>query len=173
MKNINHLKRIRFDSENRVDYAGYCLFLVGVLVFVLSVYSNMQTQKQIANIGEKISHFQNINTSKKRSRNDFVDPEREALANKISKQASYPWNAFFSTLESIHTSQVSLMSIVPSFEKKEVFVSAEAEDIHQMLKYIKLFERENNIERVELLNQALITDDQEGRISFSIKVKLL
>jgi hypothetical protein len=173
MKSKSYLKHIHFDSARRFDSFGFFLLVIGLLVLGISISNNLQHIGLLAKANAEINNIQDRTVNKKVNKVVIDDPQKIELIDKIKKQISYPWELFFSTLETIHTSEISLMSIQPNIDKKEVLISAEATNTHQMLEYIRVLETQKSIDHVELLSQEAVADNQQERLNFVMMVKLL
>lgn len=173
MTHQSYLKRIYFDSVKTMDYLGYFLLAAGLIVLGLSINNSWQTANQLAKTSTAIDEIQKLDGLKQTGEVVESDPDKLAITERIRRQNNYPWELLFSTLEMTHTSNVSLMAIQPSIDKREVLISAETANTHLMLNYIRELEKKKNIDHVELLSQEIIADNQQERLSFLIMIKLI
>ncbi|NOU25008.1 MAG: hypothetical protein HOO90_05680 [Methylotenera sp.] len=173
MKLNSHLKKIHFDSVRSADYLGILSLFFGLAVFGFAGYQNLQTAKTLTKIKSEISNIQLEVIPKPIKKTTNEDIQSAGILEKIQKQLDYPWEKLFSTLELVHTNNISLMTIQPNMEKKEVLISAEAANTHEMLEYIHALGAQQNIEHVELLSQEIMTSNQKEGIDFLMMVKML
>lgn len=169
----DHMKPIYFDSERRVDYQGYFLFIVGLIAFWLALYGGWQTSKLITKTNVELNHIKSLTISKPPHKVDSDDPERKEIVGKILKEINYPWDKLFSSLEAIHTSDISLMVIQPNIDNKEVLIYAEAISEHLMFEYVRVLGRQKGIDHVELLSHEAGTVTSQEKVNFSIMIKLV
>ena len=171
MRSKSHLNTIRFDTK-RMDYLGFVLLIIGLMLLGFAIDSNIQASSLLAKLNARIANTQNQTMTKKVRSDGSDDQEKIEITNKIKKQIGYPWELLFSTLEATHTSNITLMAIQPSIDKKEVLISAETENVHLMLDYIRDLAKQKSIDRVELLSQGP-SDDKQDRLNFLIMIKLI
>ena len=171
MHSKNHLNTIRFDTK-RVDYLGFLLLIIGLMLLGFAIYSTLQVSSLLAKSNARIADVQNHTITKRVGSVGNDDQEKIEITNKIKKQIGYPWELLFSTLEATYTSNITLMAIQPSIDKKEVLISAETANAHLMLDYIRELAKQKSINRVELLSQGP-SDDKSERLNFLILIKLI
>ena len=172
MKFNSHLKRIQFDSTAGSNYLGIFLLIVGLITFGVGLRNNVlslslmnKTNQAIAVLHEKLD----TKVDKK-----FVveDAQSTEIYRKIKEQKEYPWEILFLTLEAEYTNKISLMAIQPNMEKKEVLISAEATNLHEMFDYVRKLSAQKTIGRVELQNHEFLADSEQQRVGFLMTVKL-
>lgn len=171
MKSPSHLNKIRFDTKSNVFWS-YLLLLLGVAILAIVSYRFFLDLRQSLSIDRNIEAIQNQLALKKPTKDTSDNPEQLDIITKIKNQHHYPWAELFATLESVHSSHISLMAIQPNIEKREILISAEAPDIHQMLSYTRALGLQQIVEHVELQNQETIVENQHEKISFLVMVQL-
>lgn len=169
---INYLKRIHFDSTRQSKNLGFFLVVVGSMILAFAIHSNLRISAQLKEINQQIDTMNSRLATKRTDRTVAASPEAMKIIETIRSQINYPWSLLLSTLEAINTKEVHLLSIQPNIDKKQVLISAEATDIHQMLEYIHSLETQHGVEHVELLNQIMTDDNQHESLNFSIMMKL-
>lgn len=80
-------------------------------------------------------------------------PEQKQKYEEINKKFNFPWNKIFSILENVSIREVSLLSIQPTITQHQVLLTAQAENVHQMLEYVKALGLQEGVNRIELLRQ--------------------
>ena len=184
MKNISltmisnkKLRRIDLDSVKHADYFGISMVALGLITLGFSIVQSLQTAKYLAKANAEVSRNQAlVNLNESNIKDIKVDPAQLEIIGKIEKQIKYPWEMFFSSLEATHTSHISLLSIQPNIDKKEALITAEAENVHEMLEFIRVLNVNKSFSHVELLSQEAIVEpqqtNQQDRISFLVMVNL-
>lgn len=172
------LRRIDLDTVKHADYFGVFMVTIGLLALGVAVVQNLQRAKNIAKVNAEVKHIQaQVNLNHSKNKVVKANPEQLEVIAKIEKQINYPWETFFSTLESTHTNHISLLSIQPNVDKKEALITAEAENIHEMLDFIRVLNGNKSFDHVELLSQEAIIEpqqtNQQDRVSFLVLVKLI
>ena len=169
--------RINLDTVKHTDYSGIFLVILGLILFAATLTFFIHTGNRISNINNQLNrnHAQ-VSLKQSNHQSTKVDPEKLAIISKIEQQIHYPWEPFFSALEATHTRHISLLSVQPNMDKKEALILAEAENIHEMLEFVRTLNATQGFDHVELLNQEAIVEpqqtNQKDRVSFTIKIKL-
>ncbi|NOU26021.1 MAG: hypothetical protein HOO90_10870 [Methylotenera sp.] len=168
---------INLGTVKHTDYPGIVVIILGLTLFAAALTLFIVKENRISNITNQMNRNQaQISLKKANQQTTKVDPEKLEIINKIERQIHYPWESLFTSLEATHTRHISLLSIQPNMDKNEVLISAEAENIHEMLAFVRTLNATQGFDHVELLYQEAIAEaqqtNQQERVSFTVMIKL-
>lgn len=79
-----------------------------------------------------------------------------------------PWQALFTTLESLASDDIALLSLTPDARKRQLRLTAEARDLGAMLAYHRKLEGTAALRDVSLVNHELAEQVQGRPVRFSL-----
>lgn len=87
---------------------------------------------------------------------------------RILDQLNLPWGGLFATLESLHGSDVALLSIAPDARNGNLRISGEARNLGAMLDYHRRLDESPGIRDVSLVSHEIVEQVPERPVRFSL-----
>lgn len=103
-----------------------------------------------------------------------VRGSREALAQEVRRvneaalRLTIPWEELFRAVESAADKRVALLALQPNFQKRELKISAEAEDFGAIRRYIEQLESGSALAEVRLVSHEVVTQPSATAIRFEL-----
>jgi hypothetical protein len=150
---MSNLRILNFDYEKNAIRLGVSLFVFGLVFFVYAVFINLEAQSYLLRIKGEVQSAEEKSAKERGHVVERYSPEQKQKYEEINKKFNFPWNKIFSILENVSIREVSLLSIQPTITQHQVLLTAQAENVHQMLEYVKALGLQEGVNRIELLRQ--------------------
>ncbi|MGZ5857037.1 MAG: hypothetical protein ACXWJK_07330, partial [Burkholderiaceae bacterium] len=131
------MRRLELDFIKRPSPLRYVGFILMLVVLMLSAYLVHVYFKRTAELASWEARWHSLENAQKRTAATVPQqgPEWERmqtelkLANQVIGHLATPWGSLFHGIESSMDGQVSLLSIEPDTEKRELRITAEAKNL--------------------------------------------
>lgn len=141
---------------------GFILLATGVVVagYLTQIY--LKRTAELEGWGgkyrslQKAQHKQLDSSTAKTAEWEHLQAELKA-ANRVIAQLALPWDALFREVEASVDEQVTLLSVEPDTEKRELRIIAEAENLDSMLEYAR------RVRAIALFKDAYVVSHQIQR----------
>lgn len=112
------------------------------------------------------------NEAKPRAVNTPEEQERVKselrFANRVIEKLDTPWDAMFGAVESAFSEQVTLLSVEPDTERREVRLLAEAKDLTAMLDYVQQVRESPVLKNGYLVDHQINLQDPQRPVRFTV-----
>lgn len=93
------------------------------------------------------------------------------VANQVIARLSLPWDALFREVEASVDDQVTLLSVEPDTEKRELRIMAEAKDLAAMLEYVKRFHAITLFKDAYVVSHQIQQQDPQKPVRFTVNAQ--
>lgn len=151
--------------------AGLLMFLVAVGIACWSGWHYLQLQQKV-DIWQ--ADWQRLDRSEVQPRavNTPEDQERVKselrFASRVIEKLDTPWDALFGAVEAAFNEQVTLLSVEPDTERREVRLLAEAKDMEAMLDYVLQVRQSPALKNGYLVEHQINQQDPLRPVRFTI-----
>ena len=168
-------------SKLRLDYQNYspfpwvgailasCVLIVLVMIamyFVKLRYQVDELESYITRTSmKKAVHLSNVPTTEKGKIEQTLEVKN---ANEVLHHLSVPWEILFKAVESSGGSKITLLSLEPDFEKKQVKISGEADNYKTVMGYITELGTQEVFDAVYLQNHDVRQEDPDKPVRFTL-----
>lgn len=94
-------------------------------------------------------------------------------ANRVIARLSMPWDALFREIETSVNPDVTLLSVEPDTEKREVRITAETRNFSSMLEYEKTLQEIAMFKGVHIISHQIQTQDPQRPVRFAVTAQWL
>ncbi|MBI3523801.1 MAG: hypothetical protein HY066_04625 [Betaproteobacteria bacterium] len=91
-----------------------------------------------------------------------------AQANRIIDRLGLPWGDLFAAIDATVVDDVTLLSVEPDLERKEVRISAEAKDRKAMLNYARILQQSKTLTNGYIVSHQINNQDPQKPVRFSV-----
>lgn len=91
-----------------------------------------------------------------------------AQANRIIDRLGMPWGELFAAIDATVIDDVTLLSVEPDLERKEVHISAEAKDRKAMLNYARILQQSKTLTDGYIVSHQVNNQDPQKPVRFSV-----
>ena len=100
-----------------------------------------------------------------------VSAEEVAAVRETVDRLAMPWNRLFAALESAASDQVALLGMEPDPKAGTVVISGDSKDYLAALTYVLNLERNEALDRVQLVRHEVKADDPQAPVSFAVSAR--
>lgn len=100
-----------------------------------------------------------------------VSAEEIAAARETVERLATPWNRLFGALESAASDQVALLGLEPDPRAGTVVISGDSKDYLAALSYVLNLERNEALNRVQLVRHEVKANDAQAAVSFAVSAR--
>ncbi len=169
------MSQLRLDFQNPVPFpwAGIVLLVTALAVLSLTAMYIYKLDDQVNTLEVQLSLSQGKNTTRA-SKGRSVPSNPSELAQEIKnandalRHLSVPWDDLFLAVESSGSNKVTLLSLEPDVEKRQVHIKGEAKNFKAIMSYMTHLERHDVFGSVFLQNHHVQEDDPDQPVRFSI-----
>jgi Tfp pilus assembly protein PilN len=166
---------LRLDYQNNLPTPVLGWALLGVMMLVLipaGIYlvhlsgrvHALESEYELAS-GRSSSHA-NDDLSRVIGKADIEQEIKDA--NDVLHHLSVPWNDLFKAVESSSGSHVTLLTLEPDFDRKQVKINGEANSYRTIMKYITELEGQDVFDSVYLQSHDVRQKDPDKPVRFSL-----
>jgi Tfp pilus assembly protein PilN len=168
-------------SKLRLDYQKISPFpWLGVLVGSLTLIALVMIALYFVRLRDQVDELENYiarTTMKKAARVSNMPTTEKGRteqtlevknANQVLHHLSVPWEVLFKGVESSSGSRITLLSLEPDFEKKQVKISGEAENYNTVMSYITELGGQKVFDAVYLQNHDIRQEDPDKPVRFTL-----
>ena len=138
------------------------LLAVSAMVYFIALSDSAQTlEQQLAQLDRQGMHYA-------ASQSPQALAQEVARANEVLRQLTLPWQELLQAVEAAGDRKVSLLSLEPDMEKRQVKISGEARDMMVLLDYISRLEAQPVFGRVDLQNHQVQLRDPDKPVRFAL-----
>ena len=148
---IDFLKPSWYSIYNVTTLGASLIFFSCLLLIGAYSYSLIQKRNQSipAKLAPSVILATKMDTSLTIDKSILSDEQIQILSYAVTR-LNVPWNSLFVALESIHSPNVALTSILPNQKKQQLEVTGEARNVQAMLGYVESLEDLAMLEHVTL-----------------------
>lgn len=165
-------------SRGRLSWLGFLLLAAALILAAYLGRSYVRSAKEFE-VWEKSWRELKKNERKKNPIGlaKSGGAEREQLqtelkaANRTISHLSLPWDALFREIEATMTDRISLLSIEPDTERKELRITAEAKDFDGVLAYARQLSSIPVLQDSYVMNHQVQSQDPQRPVRFVIVAK--
>lgn len=150
---------------------GLMIFLIALGIATWSGWNYLQLQQQmIAWRAETQSLPRNETQHRVSSAPEELERVRSELrfANHVIEKLDTPWDALFGAVESTFNEQVTLLSVEPDTERREIRLLAEAKDLESMLDYVRQVRESSVLKNGYLVEHQINQQDPLRPVRFTV-----
>jgi hypothetical protein len=114
---------------------------------------------------KKTVHLSNVPTTEKGRTEQTLEVKN---ANEVLHHLSVPWEVLFKAVESSGGSKITLLSLEPDFEKKQVKITGEANNYKTVMGYITELGDQEIFDAVYLQNHDVRQEDPDKPVRFTL-----
>jgi Tfp pilus assembly protein PilN len=168
-------------SKLRLDYQNVSPFpWVGVLAGGFALIILVMIALYFVRLRDQVDELENYiarTTMKKAARASNVPTTEKGRieqtlevknANEVLHHLSVPWEALFKGVESSGGNKITLLSLEPDFEKKQVKISGEAENYNTVMSYLTELGEQQVFDAVFLQNHDIRQEDPDKPVRFTL-----
>ncbi len=165
--------RLDYQKITPFPWIGVCLSaaVLAVLVLLAMYFVNLRNQVDELDVYiqrsavKKSTHLSGSPTSEKGRTEQTLEVKN---ANEVLHHLSVPWDVLFKAVESSGGSKITLLSLEPDFEKKQVKISGEANNYETVMGYLTQLGQQDVFESVYLQNHDVRQDDPDRPVRFTL-----
>jgi len=94
--------------------------------------------------------------------------EEEVYVRQVAQQLSLPWAALFDAVEAPDYDAVTLVGIAPSAERKEVQIEAEANDLSDVLRFVRQLRQSGGLQGARLVTHEVVRRNSDQSVRFKV-----
>jgi Fimbrial assembly protein (PilN) len=172
------MAKLQLDYQQHNPFPWVGAFLVATLVIVIAMIANyfldirIQANELETKLERAYSIYQQEHARKASNLASVVGtvnlPQEVKNANAVLHRLSVPWDDMFKAVEASNNSHVTLLSLVPDVEKKQVLIRGEADNYSTIMKYITSLEGHDIFSYVYLRNHDVKVDDPDKPVRFTL-----
>ncbi len=165
--------RLDYQKVEPFPWIGFCLGGVMLIVLVLIAIYFVKLRVQSDELSAKLEH-----TSSKKTEHAFAEPTTEKAraeqslevknANEVIHHLSVPWDVLFKAVEVSTGSKITLLSLEPDFDKKQVKISGEASNYQALMMYVTHLGAQTVFNTVYLQNHDVRQEDPDKPVRFTL-----
>jgi Tfp pilus assembly protein PilN len=173
------MQRIELDFIERrrpVWYVGFSLFLVAIAVAAYLTHVYFQNTTEL-NGWESRWHGLKREQERMATVAPHQGPEWERmqvelkLANQVIGHLALPWDGLFHGIEASMDGKVSLLSIEPDTEKREIQITAEAKSFQDMVGYMANLRANRSFKDAYIVSHHVQQSDPQKPVRFEINAQ--
>jgi hypothetical protein len=173
------MRAIRLDfagRSNRLQRGVVVLLLLAIAAAAYLGKSYVALSSDLTEWENKWRGLQKVQNSRtesgpgKKAEWEQLQTELKA-ANRVIGHLSMPWDALFHEVENSITSQVSLLSVEPDTEKREVHIVAEAKSLNGMLDYVRRLRTSTLFKDAYVVSHQTQEQDPQRPVQFVVNVQ--
>jgi hypothetical protein len=172
------MAKLQLDYQRHNQFPWLGAFLVASVLIVVTVIANyfMSIRTQANDLEGKLeqaySIYQQEHARKASSLANVVGtvnlPQEVKNANKVLHRLNVPWDEMFKAIEASSGSHITLLSLAPDPDNRQVLISGEANSYSSILKYVTALEGHDIFGSVYLRNHDIKKDDSEKAVRFTL-----
>jgi Tfp pilus assembly protein PilN len=165
--------RLDYQKTSSFPWIGACLSGFVLIVLVLIGMYFFQLRAQVDELNVVLDRFSALKTAHK-STGPVTEKGRSEQtleiknANEILHHLSVPWEILFKAVESSGGSKITLLSLEPDFDKKQVKISGEANNYETVMEYLTELGQQDVFETVYLQNHDVRQEDPDKPVRFTL-----
>ena len=159
-------------------WIGYLLLLISLFTVAYASKIYIQRYRELNRLEKSWSEIKRAEYKKvalqapEKINGDQFKAELKA-ANNVISHLSLPWDDLFNEIESTMSDQVTLLSVEPDTEKKELRITAETKDFDGVLAYTKKLQTASLLQNVYVVSHQIQLQDPQKPVRFLIVAKWL
>jgi hypothetical protein len=172
--------RLDYQKDTLFPWIGASLVVIVSIVFILVVSYFIHAHKQADELEAKLEAAYSAvlkehahKSSKLASAIGKVNLSQEIInANDVLRRLSVPWDELFKAVETSSGSHITLLTLEPDFDNKQVKISGEANTYPTIMKYITELQSQEVFGSVFLQNHDIKQDDPDKPVRFTLVANL-
>ena len=165
--------RLDYQKVSTFPWLGACLSVVVLIILVMLAMYFVKVRNQVDELQnnierssmKKMAHMASAPTSEKGRQEQTLEIKN---ANEVLHHLSVPWEILFKAVESSSGSKITLLSLEPDFEKKQVKISGEASSYKALMNYITQLQGQEVFESAYLQNHEIMVEDPDKPVRFTL-----
>jgi Tfp pilus assembly protein PilN len=165
--------RLDYQKVSTFPWLGVCLSAVVLIILVMLAMYFVKVRNQLDELQnnierssmKKTAHMASAPTSEKGRQEQTLEIKN---ANEVLHRLSVPWEILFKAVESSSGSKITLLSLEPDFEKKQVKISGEASNYKALMSYITQLQGQEIFESAYLQNHEIMVEDPDKPVRFTL-----
>jgi hypothetical protein len=166
---------LRLDYQKVSPFPWLGVFLCGIVLFVLVLIALnfVQLRAQVDELNIVLERYLTLKKMHKSGEPVTEKGRSEQTieiknANEILHHLSVPWEILFKAVESSGGSKITLLSLEPDFDKKQVKISGEANNYETVMEYLTELGQRDVFETVYLQNHDIRQEDPDKPVRFTL-----
>jgi Tfp pilus assembly protein PilN len=166
------------DGAKPLRALGFFLLVIALAIAGYAIHRYLEVEAELTAWEAKWRSLQKVEHKRTES-GPIQKAELERLqtelktATRIAERLSLPWDALFRDIESSVDEQVTLLSIEPDTEKREVRILAEAKTFNAMLDYVRRVQAISLFKNAHVTNHQIQQQDPQRPVRFVVNAQWL
>ena len=172
------MAKLQLDYQRHDQFPWLGAFLVVAVVMLVAVIANyfLNIRTQASELETKLEQAYSVylqeHARKASSLANVVGtvnlPQEIKNANTVLHRLNVPWDEMFKAIEASSGSHITLLSLAPDPDNRQVLISGEADNYGSIMKYITALEGHDIFGYVYLRNHDVKKDDPERAVRFTL-----
>lgn len=172
------MAKLQLDYQRHNQFPWLGAFLVASVLIVIAVIANyfLSIRTQANDLEGKLEQAYSIylqeHARKASSLANVVGtvnlPQEIKNANKVLHRLNVPWDEMFKAIEASSGSHITLLSLAPDPDNRQVLISGEANNYSSIMKYVTALEGHDIFGSIYLRNHDIKKDDPEKVVRFTL-----